>query len=864
MACVCTNILIPKTALESGGNNLWIGYSACPGVTVPPQSYTNYPYTVNSDSSIEIDLCVSNGQINFQYGISGSLIPTPSGIVITTGGSCSTINDCQPVAPTVTPTLTPSITPTNTPTVSITPTITPTLTQTPTQTSTNTPTPTLTKTPTPTPSTTPIVCGSGVTQTTYYYTDCCGNFQQGTGAGQLVVLNYQLPNFGITKLNQVASVVCVTPTPTPTTTQTPTVTPTPTNTVTPSITPSITPTATVTTTPSGVYKLINDCAVTTLFDLGVSCNVIQEPSSVSSLDGILTVNVTGGTSPYNFLWLNNGSTGQILANIGRGSYAVRVVDYYGDYTATTICTLLGPTPSVTPTMTPTITPSASFTIPNICITMQGYNVNYGPYQFIPAGTQNGRFKWTSSANGLTMYWNNSNNINRWQIDGFVGGGIPASTSQALVPLSSWSIVGNNPNQLIVSASQGNCPTSLPLISKAQVTNTGCSGGPCTGSIILATSGGVGPYSYSIDGINYQQSNIFNGLCAGQFTVFTKDSNGQIVSQILLIQTNINPINHDVSIQVLGTQQLNATTQIFSWKLSINPPLPLGTTATISFNTNVVQQIQGPFYNNIPASTFIISATNNVYDNGVLISPTSSTPVVQLIDRPNCSPNQTQQTTYTETITVTVSSTDIISGQTTSVITPLNYATANGCVATGVQSVSIVPVSAIIDGCSCCSVNMIQTPQGISNQTLIAQSQEQTMTFEWQINPSVGVFVNNPVYVAGIVCSDVYPTGCNLNIRMSDEDTPLLNNGSVRTKIFTIPTFYTTPIKTYVANFSVNNSGNQSVTIIIYKNGIEVGSETLNSFFYPDSVYEVPVVFATPQNFNETGATYKVLYTTLAS
>jgi len=862
MACVCTNILIPKTALESGGNNLWIGYSACPGVTVPPQSYTNYPYTVNVDSSIEIDLCVSNGQINFQYGISGSLIPTPSGIVITTGGSCSTINDCQPVAPTVTPTLTPSITPTNTPTVSITPTITPTLTQTPTQTSTNTPTPTLTKTPTPTPSTTPIVCGSGVTQTTYYYTDCCGNFQQGTGAGQLVVLNYQLPNFGITKLNQAASVVCVTPTPTPTTTQTPTVTPTPTNTVTPSITPSITPTATVTTTPSGVYKLINDCAVTTLFDLGVSCNVIQEPSSVSSLDGILTVNVTGGTSPYNFLWLNNGSTGQILANIGRGSYAVRVVDYYGDYTATTICTLLGPTPSVTPTMTPTITPSASFTIPNICITMQGYNVNYGPYQFIPAGTQNGRFKWTSSANGLTMYWNNSNNINRWQIDGFVGGGIPASTSQALVPLSSWSIVGNNPNQLIVSASQGNCPTSLPLISKAQVTNTGCSGGPCTGSIILATSGGVGPYSYSIDGINYQQSNIFNGLCAGQFTVFTKDNNGQIVSQILLIQTNSNPINHDVSIQVLGTQQLNATTQIFSWKLSINPPLPLGTTATISFNTNVVQQIQGPFYNNIPASTFIISATNNVYDNGVLISPTSSTPVVQLIDRPNCSPNQTQQTTYTETITVTVSSTDIISGQTTSVITPLNYATANGCVATGVQSVSIVPVSAIIDGCSCCSVNMIQTPQGISNQTLIAQSQEQTMTFEWQIDPSLDILVNNPVYVAGIICENVYPSGCNLNIRMSNEDTPLLNNNELRTRILNIPTIYTTPVQTYVANFSVNNNGTQSVSVLIYKNNVLVGSNTVTEFFYSGTLYTVPVVFATPQNFNETGATYKVLYSTL--
>ena len=551
-----------------------------------------------------------------------------------------------------------------------------------------------------------------------------------------------------------------------------------------------------------------------------------------------------------------------MANIGIGSYAVRVVDYYGDYTATTICTLLGPTPSVTPTLTPTITPSPSFSVPNICITVQGTNVSYGPYQFIPAGTQNGRYKWTSSANGLTMYWNNSNNINRWQIDGFTGGGIPVSYSQALIPLSSWSIAGTNSNQLIVSASQGNCPTSLPLISNAQVTNTGCSSGPCTGSIILTTTGGVGPYSYSIDGINYQQSNIFNGLCAGQFTVFTKDSNGQIVSQILQLQVNNNPINHDVSIQVVGIQQLNATTQIFSWTLGINPPLPQGTTATISLNANVVQKIEGPFYNNIPASTFVISATNNVYDNGVLISPTSSTPVVQLIDRPNCSPNQTQQTTYTETITVTVSPTDIISGQTTSVITPLNYATANGCVATGVQSVSIVPVSAIIDGCSCCSVNMIQTSQGISNQTLIAQSQEQTMTFEWQIDPSLDILVNNPVYVAGIICENVYPSGCNLNIRMSNQDTPLLNNNELRTRILNIPTIYTTPVQTYVANFSVNNNGTQSVSVLIYKNNVLVGSNTVTEFFYSGTLYTVPVVFATPQNFNETGATYKVLYSTL--
>jgi hypothetical protein len=210
----------------------------------------------------------------------------------------------------------------------------------------------------------------------------------------------------------------------------------------------------------------------------------------------------------------------------------------------------------------------------------------------------------------------------------------------------------------------------------------------------------------------------------------------------------------------------------------------------------------------------------------------------------------------------VSSTDIISGQTTSVITPLNYAVSNGCVATGVQSVSIIPVFASIAGCSCCSSNLIQVPQGINNHTVVSVSQEQTMTFEWQIDPSVDIFVNNPVYVAGVVCSDVFPIGCDLNIRMSDEDTPLTNNNVVRTRIFTIPTIYTTPVKTYVANFSVNNTGSQSVSVVIYKNGVQIGSATSNEFFYTGTTYNIPVVFGTAQNFNETGATYKILYTTL--
>jgi hypothetical protein len=91
-----------------------------------------------------------------------------------------------------------------------------------------------TPTPTTTPSPTPIICGSGVTTGNYYYTDCCGNFQEGSGGEQLVILNYSLPFAGVVLLNTPATTICATQTSTPTPTVTPTNTasntPTPTHT----------------------------------------------------------------------------------------------------------------------------------------------------------------------------------------------------------------------------------------------------------------------------------------------------------------------------------------------------------------------------------------------------------------------------------------------------------------------------------------------------------------------------------------------------------------------------------------------------------------------------------------------------------
>jgi len=133
-----------------------------------------------------------------------------------------------------------------------------------------------------------IICGSGITSGNYYYTDCCGNFQQGTTPDQIVILNYTLVNNGIKLLEVPATTNCPTPTPTQTPTFTPTNTLTPTTTPTPTKTPRTTPTPTVTPSNSPVFQPKNECEVFTLFDMGVSCSVLRQPSTDKSFDGILT------------------------------------------------------------------------------------------------------------------------------------------------------------------------------------------------------------------------------------------------------------------------------------------------------------------------------------------------------------------------------------------------------------------------------------------------------------------------------------------------------------------------------------------------------------------------------------------------
>ena len=122
-------------------------------------------------------------------------------------------------------------------------------------------------------------------------------------------------------------------------------------------TPTVTPTIYYTAdTKCGVGKSYrNQCDPITIFPLGVQCNNTNPTNSLTS-DGIISLIITGGTPPYTVIW-NNGSSGPYLQNLPVGSYTSTVIDYYGDFTATTICTLSAETPTYTPVTTPTPTPT---------------------------------------------------------------------------------------------------------------------------------------------------------------------------------------------------------------------------------------------------------------------------------------------------------------------------------------------------------------------------------------------------------------------------------------------------------------------------------------------------------------------------
>ena len=468
----------------------------------------------------------------------------------------------------------------------------------------------------------------------------------------------------------------VTPTLTPTSSVTPTLTPTTSVTPTPTKTPFLTPTASLTTTTTTRPSFRNECEPITLFPLGIVCDV-TDPTTPTSLDGVVNLLITGGTPPYSIVWSNGVVNTTTLTNLQSGNYTATVVDYYGDFTASTICSVVAPSP--TPTPTPTLTPTPSSTpapMTGICVT---FIVEGQPYQFeFEYYTSiNGYPAWTASTTStpitnsggvLTMSWFNQVPplVSGYRITGFSSLSFyAASTSLVAPPVTGWSIVGSSPGVTGISVVSGDCPVYPEMILSVFTNNTTCELSS-DGSICIIGAGGSGNYLYSIDNISYLSSNCFYNLPSGSYTVYLRDTTTLItLSQNVVISNN--GISQTISLeytQISSVTVINtASSQRIVKQFTLNTGIiPVGVTVNLGFAISNLFELYEPGDGNNTGTQIAITK------NAVPLSITAGSVSNSISNRPLCSPYKIQSELSGSTSSTSVISTDILVVTLTSQVT----------------------------------------------------------------------------------------------------------------------------------------------------------------------------------------------------
>jgi hypothetical protein len=263
--------------------------------------------------------------------------------------------------------------------------------------------------------------------------------------------------------------------------------------------------------------------------------------------------------------------------------------------------------------------------------------------------------------------------------------------------------------------QGTCPANIPLSISISKDNATCNSNKnCDGSISIYAFNGVPPYSYSINnGLTYQSSGIFNGLCANNYTVIVQDSNGDIVNGgVVPVGADNNPVNYSISTQLINNVSYSQGDQVASWKVNITPPLPTGVTMTFQLKVNATQK------NNGPGSGTTINNTI-VRKNGVTITAPAITTATQTSLRPNCSPFSTLTTSTTQVYNITMGHGDVVTGTSQSLIAVTSGVTgSNGCITMVEQTILVSTYSAAISGKASCG-QAVNNPagQGVVNHQL---------------------------------------------------------------------------------------------------------------------------------------------------
>lgn len=485
----------------------------------------------------------------------------------------------------------------------------------------------------------------------------------------------------------------------------------------------------------------NTCNIITLFPMGVECSVVDSTSPYN-YDGSVYLTITGGTPPYQISW-SNGAQTQFITGLQYGTYTANVTDYYGDFSATTTCTVgtnfaalleeffncTNPTQKIyyvaninfpypsgdTFTLTSqsgcwvsngivtntgqtfynysAITTSGPFedcteclpvtpepeSTSGMCLTttsFQGFPITQTTtqYQFYSAGTMNGYPTWTAATPNQKIYFNSA--TNQWNISGWTLSGIPVLTQNVSPPIGVWTVNGN---ARTVNVTQGNCgSTIVPTIQKVDPTCSNTANGVIK---INSVAGGTSPYTYSINNITYQNSNIFNNLQVGSYNVYVKDVIGNIGTAVTVLVAQQPITTYQINLSLVPatpttTFGSNYSQKIANWQVTVTPPLP--TNRSVSFTLyNTTTMSAGTASNGSPQLTY--SNTTGTTGTSQFVTSTETTTTNSYPNTILCHPNY-YTTGITRTYNVSISGTGIVGGQILQKVQVVNN--GNGCVTKG--------------------------------------------------------------------------------------------------------------------------------------------------------------------------------------
>jgi SprB repeat/HYR domain/Dockerin type I domain len=124
-------------------------------------------------------------------------------------------------------------------------------------------------------------------------------------------------------------------------------------------------------------------------------------------------------------------------------------------------------------------------------------------------------------------------------------------------------------------------------------------GDATGKITVNPTGGTIAYSYSINGINFQPSNVFDNLFAKTYTVTVKDANGCIVTQDVEIK------EPDLKLSLALTNKIDLDCIIRSSSATVSAT---GGTGAYTYKLGSTTQTTATF-TNLAVGDYVISVTD---------------------------------------------------------------------------------------------------------------------------------------------------------------------------------------------------------------------------------------------------------------